>query len=81
MATHAPITGARSCAPFVYRPDCRDASALLARIEHILKDGRWSASGIGSAALGDPRFVSDLRDGRRLTPRTAKRVASFLEGC
>jgi hypothetical protein len=52
---------------------------LLTRVERFL---RWSAmppTVLGRAAVGDPNFVRDLRNGREPSPRTVARIAAFLD--
>ena len=39
---------------------------LLDRIERHLKESHMSATRFGRRAVGDPRFVLDLRAGRKL---------------
>ena len=51
---------------------------LLDRIENHLKEARISATRFGRRAVGDPRFVLDLRMGRRPRRRTLERVESYL---
>ena len=53
---------------------------LLDRIENHLKEARISATRFGRRAVGDPRFVLDLRMGRRPRRRTLERVESYLTG-
>ena len=53
---------------------------LLRRIEVFLQHGAVSATRLGREALGDPRFVSDLRHGRRPRPQTAARALAWIEG-
>jgi hypothetical protein len=38
-----------------------------------------TAARFGRDAMGDPRFVFDLRRGREPRPRTVERIRSFLE--
>lgn len=52
---------------------------LLERIERHLKDTHMSATRFGRRAVGDPRFVLDLRMGRRPRRRTLERVEAYLE--
>ena len=47
---------------------------LLDRIEKHLKDNHISATRFGRRAVGDPRFVLDLRMGRRPRRRTIERL-------
>jgi hypothetical protein len=51
---------------------------LLERIERYLKARQMSATRFGRRAIGDPRFVLDLRMGRRPRRRTLEKVESFL---
>jgi hypothetical protein len=52
---------------------------LLRRIEAYLKRSRTSATRFGREAVRDPKLVHDLRCGRRLGPRTARRIEAFLD--
>lgn len=47
---------------------------LLDRIERHLKETHMSATRFGRRAVGDPRFVLDLRLGRRPRRRTLEKV-------
>ena len=51
---------------------------LLDRIESHLKEAHISATRFGRRAVGDPRFVLDLRMGRRPRRRTLERVEHYL---
>ena len=51
---------------------------LLDRIEKHLKETHMAPSRFGRRAVGDPRFVLDLREGRRPRARTLKRVEEYL---
>ncbi len=51
---------------------------LLDRIENHLKDHHISATRFGRRAVGDPRFVLDLRMGRRPRRRTRERLGAYL---
>ena len=51
---------------------------LLTQIEQYLKLHRISATRFGRRAVGDPRFVLDLRMGRRPRRRTVERVQAYL---
>jgi 2,4-dienoyl-CoA reductase-like NADH-dependent reductase (Old Yellow Enzyme family) len=51
---------------------------LLDRIERHLKESHISATRFGRRAVGDPRFVLDLRSGRRPRRRTVERVEAYL---
>ena len=52
---------------------------LLPRIERHLKDGRIPPTRFGRDALGDPRLVFDLRNGRELRAKTERRVCAYLD--
>lgn len=52
---------------------------LLDRIEVHLITHRISATRFGRRAVGDPRFVLDLRLGRRPRRRTLKRLNAYLD--
>ncbi len=51
---------------------------LLDRIERHLKESHMSATRFGRRAVGDPRFVLDMRMGRRPRRRTVERVERYL---
>lgn len=56
---------------------------LLDRIEKHLKDNHISPTRFGRRAVGDPRFVLDLRMGRQPRRRTIERLEAYLDtfGC
>lgn len=51
---------------------------LLQRINHHLESHAITASRFGREALGDPRFVHDLRRGREPRAETIARVTAYL---
>ena len=51
---------------------------LLRDVENFLKAESISAARFGRDAVGDPRFVFDLRRGREPRQRTIDRVRDFL---
>ncbi len=51
---------------------------LLDRIEKHLKQTHMSPTRFGRRAVGDPRFVLDLREGRRPRFRTLQKVERYL---
>ena len=53
---------------------------LLERIENPLKQHRMLATRFGRRAVGDLRFVLDLRMGRIPRRRTILRLESYLAG-
>lgn len=52
---------------------------LLERIESYLRERHVAATRFGRNALGDPRFVLELRKGRVPRPRTMVRLERYLE--
>lgn len=53
---------------------------LLRRIEIYLRRSGTAPTRFGRDAVGDPRFVFDLRNGREPRPATRARVAAWLDG-
>lgn len=51
---------------------------LLERIENHLRDYDISATTFGREAVGDPRFVLDLRKGRNPRRKTVMRLEAYL---
>jgi hypothetical protein len=54
---------------------------LLEQVESYLARSRVPPSTFGRMAVGDPRFVEDLRSGRRPRLNTRKRVYAYLAVC
>ena len=52
---------------------------ILERIDHYLRATRSTPSRLGRDAVGDPNFVTNLRDGRQPRPSTLERVIAFIE--
>ena len=52
---------------------------LLREIEKFLNCNPTNPTRFGREAVGDPRFVFDLRRGREPRPTTVARVRAFLE--
>ena len=52
---------------------------LLRDVEKFLRYSNTPAARFGREAMGDPRFVFDLRKGREPRARTVERVRAFLE--
>lgn len=52
---------------------------LLSTIERHLRKSGTPPTRFGREAVGDPRFVLDLRNGREPRPRTVNRVRAYLE--
>ena len=53
---------------------------LLRRIEHYLRGSGMPPTRFGREAVGDPRFVFDLRAGREPRPETTRRVLARIDG-
>ena len=51
---------------------------LLPQVERYLRHSGMPPSRFGREAVGDPRFVHDLRLGREPRPKTAARVVAWL---
>lgn len=52
---------------------------LLREVEKFLNINQISPARFGRDAMGDPRFVFDLRNGREPRARTVTRVRAYLE--
>jgi hypothetical protein len=52
---------------------------LLRRIETYLARSATRPARFGRAAMGDPCFVFDLRNGREPRPATVRRVIAWLD--
>lgn len=52
---------------------------LLREVEKFMRRCDVPATRFGKEALGDPRFVFDLRNGRDPRPRTVARVMQYLD--
>lgn len=59
--------------PIAYRSDIRFA------VERALKTHDIAPSRFGRLAVGDPLLVSQIRQGRRLRPRTEAKVRAFIQ--
>jgi hypothetical protein len=53
---------------------------LLSMIEKHLQRTGTPRTRFGREAVGDPRFVDDLRNGREPRPATIARVTDYLTG-
>ena len=51
---------------------------LLGRIERFLRQCRMSPTRFGREAVRDPRLVWDMRKGRTIGARTARRIEAYL---
>jgi hypothetical protein len=52
---------------------------LLREVEKFLRRSNIAPTRFGRDAMGDPRFVFDLRNGRDPRPETINRVRAYLE--
>ena len=52
---------------------------LLREVEKFLRRSNIAPTRFGRDAVGDPRFVFDLRNGRDPRPETIIRVRAYLE--
>lgn len=52
---------------------------LLREVESFLRRSDVAPARFGREAMGDPRFVFDLRNGRDPRPATVERVLAYLE--
>ena len=51
---------------------------LIRRIERFLRETGMPWTRFGRLAAHDPRFVSDLRNGRMPRPQTTERIEHFM---
>lgn len=51
---------------------------LLEQVEDYLERNKLPPSTFGRMVVGDPRFVKDLRSGRRPRRKTQERVCAYL---
>lgn len=58
--------------------DTMDPHPLLARVERFLAKSGMSAATFGLAAVGDPKFVYQLRKGREPRRKTVQRVTDWI---
>ena len=52
---------------------------LLREVEKFLRQSDTAPTRFGKTAMGDPRFVFDLRKGRDPRPETIARVRAYLQ--
>lgn len=57
-----------------------EPDAFRAEIEAFITKTKIAPTRFGKEAVGDPRFVFDLREGRAPGWRTAQRVREFMAG-
>jgi len=56
----------------------KDDLPLLEQIEAFLTEHDLSPITFGRRAMGDPHFVRDLRNGRRVWPETEAKARQFI---
>lgn len=54
---------------------------LLQSVEKYLRRTGTPPTRFGREAVGDPRFVNDLRNGREPRDATERRVRAYLQTC
>ncbi|EZP79519.1 hypothetical protein BV97_03956 [Novosphingobium resinovorum] len=58
----------------------RYVAPILREIEDYLAGSPMSVTTFGTKAMGDPRFIYTLRQGRDPSSRTVERVRNFMRG-
>lgn len=53
--------------------------SLMRRIQLFLKRAEMTPTRFGREAIGDPRLVKDLKNGRELRDSTAARIHAWLD--
>ncbi len=56
-----------------------DDMYLMRRIELFLTRAEMAPTRFGREAIGDPRLVTDLKNGRELRDTTAARIIAWLD--
>ena len=52
---------------------------LMRRIEEFMKRADMKPTRFGREAVGDPRLISDIRNGRELRDATIARIQAWLD--
>ena len=52
---------------------------LMRRIERFLKQEHMAPTRFGREAVGDPRLISDIKNGRELRDATIARIQAWLD--
>ena len=52
---------------------------LMRRIQHFLKQADMAPTRFGREAVGDPRLISDMKNGRELRDETIARIQAWLD--
>ncbi len=55
------------------------ADTFLERVERFLESSGMTPTGFGREAVGDPKLVFELRDGREPRRKTRERILKFIE--
>lgn len=53
--------------------------SLIRRIERFLERADMAPTRFGREAVGDPRLISDMKNGRELRDATIARIQSWLD--
>jgi hypothetical protein len=56
-----------------------EAMHLMRRIEQFLERADMKPTRFGRAAVGDPRLLSDMKNGRELRDATIARIQAWLD--
>ena len=56
----------------------KPSERFLADIEEFMKQARMSDTGFGLAAVQDPSFVADLRNGRKATLKLVDKCYDYM---
>lgn len=52
---------------------------LMRRIQHFLEQAEMTPTRFGREAVGDPRLISDMKNGRQLRDSTIARIQAWLD--
>ncbi len=52
---------------------------LMRRIQHFLEQAEMTPTRFGREAVGDPRLISDMKNGRQLRDSTIARIQTWLD--
>lgn len=59
--------------------ETKHTSPLLTKIEKYMAKNEMAATKFGRDAMGDPKLVFDLREGRELRRATTQKIEDFLK--
>jgi len=77
-STSASMTHAYEPTPAGYRAIPLDTLEVIGWINRACHDHGIPVTSFCRRAMGDPRFYSDLMNGRSLRPATRAKIASFI---